>query len=325
MDLEALTDLQTPWCIRIAVTLRIAERIEEGVDRADELANAAGCDGPALESLLRYLVGKGLFLEPEEGRFALNEAARNLMSPAARIGLDLEGLGGRMSHAWGTLLQYTRTGKSAYQDIYGLPFWDDLEAHPAIAQEFDDLMGLVGHGVPNARFEIEGGWTNVRTIVDVGGGTGAMLAEILKLRPWLQGTLVDMPRTVTPARKLFDPEGLQDRATARGQSFFDPLPPGADVYLLRGVLNDWPDEDAIRILRRCAEAAGPGGRVVILKSVKPEAKACGLVIEMVLAGGRLRSCEQFDVLAKGAGFTVTSARQDASGYFVAECRTSATT
>ena len=194
--LGALSDLCTPWCIHVVATLRIAEHIAAGLDQIDALAAAAGCDAYALHRVLTHLVGKGVFEEPTPGRFVLNEAAQELLDPAQRLGLDLDGIGGRFAYGWGTLLTYVRTGKPAYHAVFGLPFWEDLDAHPEIAASFDALIGPVGHGIPNPDFHISGGWESVRTVVDVGGGTGAMLAEILRTRPEMHGTLVDLPRTV---------------------------------------------------------------------------------------------------------------------------------
>ena len=138
---------------------------------------------------------------------------------------------------------------------FGLPYWEDLNAHPEVGASFDDLMGPAGHGIPNPDFEITGGWQSVRSVVDVGGGTGAMLAEILRKWPEIRGTLVDFPRTVARSAETFQTAGVSERVTTIGQSFFDPLPAGADIYLLRKVLNDWPDREAAAILSRCAEAA----------------------------------------------------------------------
>lgn len=185
-------------------------------------------------------MSKGIFQELQPGRFSLNEAARELLEPAQRLGLDLEGIGGRCAYAWGSLLTCVRIGAPAYHEIFGLPFWEDLDAHPEIAASFDALIGPVGHGVPSPDFQITGGWESVRTVVDVGGGTGAMLAELLRARPHIHGTLIDLPRTVARSGETFRSAGVTDRVTTVGQSFFDQLPAGADLYLLRGVLNDWP-------------------------------------------------------------------------------------
>jgi len=320
VDLEALSDLRTPWCIRVVATLRIADHIAAGLERVDELAKAAGCDAYALHRVLTHLAAKGVFEEPAPGRFVLNEAARGLLDPTSRLGLDLEGIGGRFAHAWSTLLGYVRTGKPAYEEVFGLPFWEDLDAHPEVAASFDALIGPAGHGTPDAAFEITGGWEAVRSVVDVGGGTGAMLAEILQRRPAVHGTLVDLPRTVALSGELFQAAGVAERVTTVGQSFFEPLPAGAGLYLLRGILNDWPDREATAILRRCAEAARPAGRVVVLKGIWPEEAPRELTIEMVLLGGRQRTIGAFGKLAQEAGLEVVATGQQASGDLVVECR-----
>jgi SAM-dependent methyltransferase len=319
-DLAALSDLCTPWCVHVVVTLRIAEQLDGGITEIEKLAAAAGCDAGALHRVLGHLVTKGVFLEPAPGRFALNDAARGLLDPALRIGLDLDGIGGRFAHAWGTLLDYVRSGEPAYQQRFGLPFWQDLDTHPQFGAEFDALIGPTGHGAPDPQFEISGGWEGVRSIVDVGGGTGAMLAEILRLRPGLLGTLVDLPRTVAGSHEILPAAGVAERVTVVGQSFFEPLPAGADLYLLRGILNDWPDREAEAILRRCAEAARPGGRVVILKGVQEDDAPVRLTIESVLVGGKQRSVSEMRALACNAGLDVVAVGRQPSGYFVVECR-----
>jgi 2,7-dihydroxy-5-methyl-1-naphthoate 7-O-methyltransferase len=137
---------------------------------------------------------------------------------------------------------------------------------------------------------VAGGWRDVRTVVDVGGGTGALLAAILRARPHLRGTLVELPRVVARAAEVFGAAGVAGRVTTAAQSFFDPLPAGADVYLLKSVLNDWPDREAVAILRGCAEAARPGGRVVVLGGVSPDGRTPGpspALLDMVLLGGGL--------------------------------------
>jgi hypothetical protein len=125
---------------------------------------------------------------------------------------------------------------------------------------------------------------------------------------------------VAQSGEIFRAAGVADRATAIGQSFFDPLPAGADLYLLKKVINDWPDGEATAILRRCAEAARPAARVVVLNSVVPDGAPRPLTIEMVLLGGTHRSVSEFREIAREAGLEVSAAGQQPSGYFVVECR-----
>ena len=266
VDLHRLLDLETPWCLHVAATLRIPEHIQAGHEEIGDLAEAAGCDRDALHALLGYLVSKGVFREESYGRFACNQAASQLAQ--ARQFLDLDGIGGRMAHAWGTMLTYVRTGKSGYQERFGLPFWEDLAAHPEVAVSFDALMGPAGHGVPDFDIELTGGWDGIRSIVDVGGGTGTLLASLLRRHPAVHGTLVDLPGPVGRA----DLGDVAGRVTLAGQSFFDPLPAGADLYLLSKVLNDWPDAETVAILSRCAEA---GTTVVVMGGVAPDGERVG--------------------------------------------------
>jgi SAM-dependent methyltransferase len=318
VDLWSLTDLQTPWCIHVVATLRIAEHIAAGATDIETLAMRADCDREALYSVLTYLVGRGVFEEPTTGEFALNAPARALLEPGARVSLDLDGIGGRMAHAWGTLLKYVRTGAPGYADVFGAPFWEDLDRHPEVGSSFDALMGAAGHGTPDPDVLLRDDWSKIRHVVDVGGGNGSLLAEILKARPHLTGTLVDLPRAAAASAEVFQAAGVADRATALGQSFFDPLPGGADLYVLMKVLNDWPDRDAARILARCAEAARPNGRVIVCGGVSPDAVPRGLVIEMVLVGGRSRGLEQFAELARDAGLRVVEAGPLRSGRFAVQ-------
>jgi 2,7-dihydroxy-5-methyl-1-naphthoate 7-O-methyltransferase len=323
VDLEALSDLGTPWCVHVVATLRIAEHLAAGTTGIQELAAAAGCDADALHRVLRQLVGRGVFQEPAPGRFALNPAAEELLDPAVRLGLDLDGFGGRMAGAWGSLLTAVRTGAPAYQEVFGRPFWEDLDAHPDIAASFDALMGPAGHGTPDPEVLVAGDWRDVRTVLDVGGGTGALLAAILHARPHVRGTLVELPRVVARAGEVFRAAGVAERVTTVAQSFFDPLPAGADLYLLKSVLNDWPDREAIAILRGCAEAARPGGRVVVLGGVSPDGRTPGpspALLDMVLLGGRQRTLTELRELAGEAELAVWAAGWQPSGRFAVECR-----
>ncbi len=319
MDLWGLADLCTPWCVHVAATLRIADHIEAGKTDVGQLAAAAGADRDSLDRVMRHLVSRGVFEQPARGRFALNEPARALLEESVRLGLDLDGFGGRMAHAWGTLLSAVRKGRPAYDEAFGRGFWEDLDAHPDIAAAFDALMGPAGHGTPDPEVLVDpADWQSVRTVVDVGGGTGALLAEVLRARPWVRGTLVDLPRTVARSAAMFEAAGVGDRVTVVGQSFFDPLPGGCDVYLLKNVLSDWPDREATAILKRCAEAARRAGRVVVIGAAGPGEDASPELLMMVLVGGRSRTGDDLGRLGCDAVLEVRKVGRQASGRVLVE-------
>jgi SAM-dependent methyltransferase len=320
MNLWELSDLSTPWCIHVASTLRVADHLVAGHTEIKDLASAAGADRDSLHRVLRHLVSKGIFEEPEPGRFALNEVGRQFLAPPCRLSLDLDGFGGRMAGVWSTLLSAVRTGKPAYHEAFGRSFWDDLEAHPKVSAEFDDLMGP-GHGTPDPEVLANpADWGSIRTVVDVGGGTGALLVEILRAHPNVRGTLVDLPRTVDRSAGTFRAAGVEDRVTTARQSFFDPLPAGADLYVLKNVLGDWPDPEATAILRRCADAARPSGRVVFLTNTGPGQQASPELLMLVLVGGRDRSIDEYRELARQAGMEISAVGRQPSGKYVVECR-----
>lgn len=317
-ELWNLADLATPWCLHVAVTLRIADRLADGPARVEDLAAGAGADAGALGRVLRHLAQAGVFEEPEPGRFALNDAARPLLDPGVQAGFDLDAFGGRMAHSWSTLLQAVRTGRPAYDQVFGRPFWDDLEANPEIAESFDALMGP-GHGTPDADVLVYPAvWAEIHTVVDVGGGTGSLLAEVLRAHPETRGTLVDLPRTVERSAEVFTRAGVADRAAAVGQSFFDAVPAGADLYLLKSVLSDWPDAEALRILTRCREAMTPRSRLVLVNGINPGERSNPELLMLVLAGGRDRTLAEFAALAGEAGLRVSASGKNPSGRFLVE-------
>ncbi len=319
-NLGALSDLCTPWCVHVVATLRIADHIAAGKVRIHDLAAAAGCDPHVLHRVLTHLVSKGLFEEPGPGTFLLNEPARKLLEPSQLIGLDLEGIGGRMAHAWGTLLPYVRTGKSAYHERFGRPFWEDLDAHPEVAATFDALLGSVGHGSPNPDFSITGGWESVRSVVNVGGGTGAMLAEILRKWPHIDGTLVELPRTVAPLRRdLPGGRRVRSRHDGRAELLRHPTGRRGPLFAEEGrqqLARSRGDGDPGPLCRRGSPRRSSGHPRRRWRRRAPR----GLSIEMVLLGGKNRTVAEFREIASRAGLEIIAAGPQPSGHFVVECR-----
>jgi hypothetical protein len=302
--MDDLMDLMTPWCVHTVATLRIAQRLDAGLDAVGDLAEAAGCDERALHNVLGHLVTKGVFTEPAPGRFALTDAGRSLLAIPF---LDLDGIGGRFAGAWETIPAYVKTGRPAYAEKFGRPFWDDLAAHENLAREFDDLIGPGGHATPDPDFGLP--MDEIATVVDVGGGIGTLLGEMLRVYPHVRATLVDLPGTVARSQGAF--------ATI-GQSFFDPLPADADLYVLRGVLNDWPDAETDALLRNVAAAMAPHSRVIVAGGVAADDAPRRLMIEMVLLGGTTDSLAAFRERALRAGLDVVRSGEQADGRFYVE-------
>jgi hypothetical protein len=304
--MDDLMDLMTPWCVHTVATLGIARHLDAGIDSVGALAQAADCDERALHNVLGHLATKGVFAEMSPGRFALTDAGRSLLGMPF---LDLNGIGGRFAGAWETIPAYVRTGRPAYADKFGRPFWDDLAAHEALATEFDDLIGPGGHATPDPDFGLP--MDEIQTVVDVGGGTGTLLREVLRAYPHVRATLVDLPGTVARAQGAF--------ATV-GQSFFDPLPGGADLYVLRSVLNDWPDAETDALLRNAAAAMGASSRLIVSGGVAADDAPRRLMIEMVLLGGTTDSLAAFRERAVRAGLDVVRAGEQADGRYYVELK-----
>jgi len=313
--LYELTDLITPMAIRVAATLRLADRIAAGTTTLPELAADVDADPDALGRLLRYLAARGVFAEPEPGRFALTSSAEPLRDDhpdQIRTPLDLTGAMGRAALASSTLLDVVRTGKPGYPMVHGRDFWADLASDPGLTASFDATM--TGSLAWRAPWPTAQDWSETQHVVDVGGGTATLLIALLQAHPHLQGTLVELPATATAAKQALAEAGLSGRCDVVAGSFFDPLPPDADVYLLNSIVHNWNDTDATAILRRCAQAAGPKGRVLLGERITTADQdqqtftySTYLDLSMlILFSGRERTLEDFAALTNTAGLKITS-------------------
>jgi O-methyltransferase involved in polyketide biosynthesis/SAM-dependent methyltransferase len=317
-DLTALrqrADLLTPMAIRVAATLGLADVAATGAAAgADtggisvaDLAAAVGVDERALGPLVRHLAASEVLTldEASGGRVGVGRLGELLRTKSVRDHLDLRGASGRMDRSWFGLLHTVTTGEPGYEQVYGSGFWDDLAADAQLGRSFDEYMVRWGDvWVPEAAASAV--WPTEGDVVDIGGGTGRFLRAVLELRPDLRGAVVDLAATVERARDhLAD---LGDRAKAVAGSFFDPLPlevAGADVYVLAQILHDWPDEPAIAILRRAAEAAEDNGRIVVIERLVESGHFESALRMLNLFGAEERTREGYARLADAAGLAVT--------------------
>lgn len=289
-----------------AVTeLGVVDRLAtSGPATATELATALNADSDALQRFLRALTAEGLFVN-DGGRFSLTDAGTLLRSDVpgslkyfSRLMVD------EAYRVWEHAGYSLRTGKRAFDDVFGKPLFEWLADNPARSAEFNEAQGEL------ARLRLlpllDMSWAGVTTVVDVGGGNGQLLATLLDRHDTLAGILLDRHEVIEQAAIQ-----LRDYPCRLvGGDFFDAIPTGGDVYVLAQILHDWDDTDAARILRRCHEAMRPGARLLILEQVVPEAggphPATLLDLHMlVLLGGRERTDGDWHRLLGSAGFTVT--------------------
>lgn len=319
--LRAMADLATPMAVRVAATLRLADQVAGGRRTADQIAGATGVHPDALDRLLRHLVTIGLFDLDGQGAYTTTELGDQLREdhPAGkRKWLDMTGAVGKGDLSFVDLIHTVRTGEPAYPHRYGRPFWDDLAADTALSASFDALMNhhieLDDDGIADAY-----DWARLRHVVDVGGGNGALLGVLLARHTGLRGTLVDQPGPAGSARQRLRDQGLSGRAEVVTGSFFDPLPAGAGGYLLSAILHDWADEDAIRILRRCAQAAGDTGVVLVIEAVGADGESPDTVMDLRMlayTGGKERGLAQLRALGARAGLAVRGVHPVGHGSFI---------
>ncbi|WP_410592489.1 methyltransferase [Amycolatopsis sp. lyj-23] len=306
----ALADLATPMAVRVAATLGLADHEEA---TAAELASATGASETALACLLDHLVTAGVFaFDAESGRYRPTDLGAQLRSESARRLLDIRSAGGRAELAFADLLETVTTGTPAYVRRYGRDFWADLDADPRLRRSFDAQM--------NWRFRVQApqiaarfAWGRFGRIVDVGGGDGAVLAEILRAHPAVRGEVLDLAPSATAAAERFAAEGLADRAKAVPGSFFDPLPPGADAYVLSDILHDWDDDHARHILTACRRAAGEQGTVVVIEPLRAAAGTAMDLFMLMCFGGRERTAAELAGLAAACGLALRATTEVAEG------------
>jgi 2,7-dihydroxy-5-methyl-1-naphthoate 7-O-methyltransferase len=324
MDLPAaapsirdMADLATPMSIRVAATLSLVERAGTVGATAEQLASETGTSAPALRRLLDHLVTIGVFeLDPQSSRYRPTNLGIQ-MSQDAPEGikplLDINCAGGRAELAFVELLETITTGAPAYPHRYGRDFWADLDTRPQLRRSFDAQMNWRFH-VQAPQIAQRFTWSRFSRILDVGGGDGTVLTAILHTHPDLHGQVLDLPPTATAAAARFTAAELGDRAGAVCGSFFDPLPAGADAYLLCDILHDWDDEHARTILAGCRRAAAPNGTVVVIEPVRGQGADTAIDLFMLMCfGGRERTVDELAKLAADCGLILRNSTPVADG------------
>ncbi|MFV8126948.1 methyltransferase [Streptomyces syringium] len=295
--------------LRTAVDHRIADHLADGPLHPGELARRTGTSGTHLGRVLRFLASRGVFREDHGGAFHLTPAAAQLRTgvPGSQhpgIVMITDDMYRRTS---GGLTETVRTGEPSFPRFYGAPYFAYLESDDAAREVFD--AGMAAFSAPADALVAEAyDFPATGTVVDVGGGRGGLLREILERHTGLHGVLFD--RGATAGDHILDVPSVAGRWRVEAGDFFASVPTGGDLYVLKQILHDWDDADGLRILRSCRSAMGPGSRLLIIDPLIPPGndphpgKALDLAM-MTLFDSAERTIEELDALLSRAGLRRT--------------------
>lgn len=309
--LELATGAWTTAALYTAARLGIADQLAAGPKHSNDVAARIGASPDGVHRLMRALTSRGVLTQHADGSFALTRVGDALRS-------DTEGslrdmvlfLGHPIRWAdWGNLEHSVRTGKTAFAELHGSPFFDYLATDPEFAGVFNRAM-TASSGLSDEVALGAYDFSRFRLIVDVGGGHGSVLGTVLRSAPEARGVLYDLPAVVADAGPTLAAAGVADRVSVTGGSFMDSVPDGGDVYVMKNIIHDWSDDDAVTILRNIRTAMAPGGRLVLLEMVLPERANAfiGLMLDLemlVTAGGRERTRGEYANLLARTGFRLT--------------------
>lgn len=298
--------------ISTAALLGVADAIAAGASTTTEIAQQVGAHPPTLYRLLRALSDHGIFVEGPGDRFALTPMGESLRSDGAHsLRRWAIWTGARFYRdAWSDLEQAVRTGEPSFARVHGADLFGYLQTHPQDAATFDGAMqDIAGNFLAGilAVYDFSG----YSTIVDVGGGTGALLSAILRAAPATRGVLLDTAPVLTAAEPVLRAAGIADRCQIVPGNFFEEVPPGADLYMLSNIVHDWDDDGALRILQTCRAAMRPHSRLLVIELVLPDdarpsmGKLLDLEMLSVTPNGRQRTESQYTQLLTRARLEVT--------------------
>jgi hypothetical protein len=265
--LQIMTGAHVAGAVSCLAQLGIPDLIEAAPKSAEELASQIAADPQALYRLMRATASVGVLSEGPDGKFSQTPLSKVLCSNATPSLRAFAIMGGREWHArgWSQLEYCVRTGKQALEQIYGAHIFEYLKQHPEEGQIFHDAMtalSMIDSPAVADAYNFEG----VRSIVDVGGGHGLLLATILKRNPHLRGTLYEVPHVVEGAAN--GPlKSVLERCTLASGDMFSSVPAGADAYIMKHIIHDWPDDRCLQILEACRKGVNSGGRLLVVDSV----------------------------------------------------------
>lgn len=305
--MQLITGFWVSAAVYVAAKLKLADHMDTGPKDTDELARRVGANPEALYRLLRALASVGVFTEVESHCFSLTPVGKYLRDGVSGSLRAFSIVGREIGwEPWGHLLHSVRSGETAFGHIHGMGYFEYLRKYPETAELFDKAMtGFVrmnGFAVADAY-----DFTHFSKIIDVGGGHGALIAEILKRNAQTRGILFDRRPVVEEAKKRLGGTGVVDRCECISGDFFASVPEGGDVYILSSVIHDWSDEKSLEILRNCHRAMGENSKLLLVEMIIPERDSpfFGKFLDLnmlVNFGGKERTEKEYRTLLSTSGF-----------------------
>jgi hypothetical protein len=308
--MQLLTGAHITGAIACLAQMGIPDLVEGGPKSAEELATQIGAQPQALYRLMRATASVGVLSEGPDGKFSetpMSAVLRSNGNPSLRA---FAILGGREWHGrgWSELEYCVRTGKQALDKIYGMPVFEYFRQHAEEWKIFNDAMTALSmiHG---PRVAAAYSFERINSIVDVAGGHGLLLATILGRNPHMRGTLYDMPHVVEGA-KDGPLKPLMERCTLASGDMFSSVPTGADAYIMKHIIHDWPDDLCVKILKACRKGVNAGGKLLVVDSVIQPGNdfSPGKFLDLqmlIFPGGCERTEKQFRDLFAAAGWQLS--------------------
>jgi hypothetical protein len=297
----------------VAAELAIADRMSQGPKSSDELAAETGVHASSLHTMMRALASFGVFEETDKGGFALTALGRQLCAEAPGSLRNIVLMFGS-PRAWrctGEMAGSIRTGEPMMRLIFGMSGFEYLATHPDEARIFNEAMAEITRHVARA-VTAAYDFSKSKVIADIGGGNGTLVSAILAAFPHCRGVVFDLPAGVAEAPTLLAAAGLADRCEVVAGDFFQSVPVGADMYILKSVIHNWDDERSTAILKNCPRALGSEGELLLIERVLPAKMSdspvnrAAAVLDMrmlTMAGGRERTESEYAALLAASGFS----------------------
>jgi SAM-dependent methyltransferase len=322
--LRFITGYWVSQAVGVVALLRVADQLSGGPRSAEELARDVDADPHALYRVLRFLASLGVFSEPAPGSFGLTPLGETLRADSPESVRNFAITETAPGHwlPWGRLYDSVRTGEPMAARTLGMGLFDWYARNPDEARYFSAAMGNLAALTASELVRLYD-FSAVRTVADIGGAHGVLLRAVLQANPAARGILLDLPHVIATAGDAIAAAGLSERCELVSGDFFEAVPAGADLHLLKQIVHDWDDEQATRLLRNCHRALAPGGKLLLVEMVVPAdnrpSSAQGMDLNMlVLLGGRERTEEEFARLLDGAGFRLERVMANRSPFDVVE-------